>query len=337
MSPSTLVLNGSSPRARRVRSVSDELIKKSAEAALAAVQIFNSPTISFKAETYTVMMMIAWTYLMHAYYRKNGIEYRYYDLSTNGKRRIFSKTKHGAFKYWELERCLNNDQSPIDKDAANNLRFLVALRHEIEHQMTTRIDDLLSARFQACCLNYNEYLKKLMGHEQGIDRHLAFSLQFSSISSEHVNMLSERRDLPGNIYRFIEGFDGALPDEEFNSSKFAYRVLFVAKTANNKGQADQVIEFIKADSDIAESVNKQYAVIKETERKKYLPAQIVSMLQDDGYGRFSMNSHTDLWKSKNAKDPKANLGVQIVKQWYWYDRWLEIVRTHCKENAEQYK
>lgn len=135
-------------RNRRVGSIKSELIKKSREAALAAVQIFNNPNIAFKSETYVVLMIIAWTYLLHAYYRSNNIEYRYF--TQNGKKRNFSKTKHGASKYWELERCLNETNCPIDKDTANNLRFLIGLRHEIEHQMTTRIDDILSARFQAC-------------------------------------------------------------------------------------------------------------------------------------------------------------------------------------------
>ena len=45
--------------------------------------------------------------------------------------------------------------SPIDKNTANNLKFLIGLRHEIEHQMTLSLDDYLSGRYQACILNYN--------------------------------------------------------------------------------------------------------------------------------------------------------------------------------------
>jgi hypothetical protein len=114
-------------RVRRVGSIKSELLRKSREAALAAVQIFNNPNISFKSEAYVVLMIIAWTYLLHAYYRDKKIEHRYYDQKN--KRRDFHKTKHGAYKYWELERCLNDRNSPIDKDAANNLRFLIGLRH----------------------------------------------------------------------------------------------------------------------------------------------------------------------------------------------------------------
>ena len=162
----------SKKRNRRIGSIKSELLCKSREAALAAVQIFNNPNISFKAESYIVLMIIAWTYLLHAYYRSQNIEYRYFLLQ--GKRRKFDRTKKGAYKYWELERCLNDSNSPIDKDTANNLRFLIGLRHEIEHQMTTQIDDLLSARFQACCLNYNHYLKTLFA--QNRVPHFAFTL-----------------------------------------------------------------------------------------------------------------------------------------------------------------
>ena len=147
-------------------------------------------------------MIISWTYLLHAYFRDKGIEYRYFERI--GKRRIFKKTKHGSYKYWELTECLNGSECPLDKYTSKNLRFLLELRHEIEHQMTSRIDDILSARFQACCLNYNQYIKKLFGENFGIDRHLSFSLQFSTISIEQKNLLEEYRDLPPNIQCFIK-------------------------------------------------------------------------------------------------------------------------------------
>lgn len=321
-------------RIRRTHSVSQELVVKSREAALAAVQIFNSPLVTFKSEIFVVLMNIAWTYLLHAHYREKGIEYRYF--KQRAKKRVFDKTKSGAHKHWELERCLNDDKSPIDKDSANNLRFLIGLRHEIEHQMTSRLDTSLSAKFQACCLNYNSYVKKLFGDKNGIDRHLAFSLQFSSISPEQVASLPTADAMPTHIKTFIEGFEGKLSETEYNSPKFAYRVLFVAKTANRKGQADEVIEFVKADSPLAEQVNAQYTVIKETERKKYLPKGIVAMMKAEGFKRFTMQSHTDLWKATGAKDPAKGLGVQVEKVWYWYEPWVEQVRQYCKCNAGTY-
>jgi len=322
-------------RIRRVGAVKNELLKKSREAALASVQIFNNPNISFKSEAYVVLMIIAWTYLLHAYFRDQKIEYRYFDQKD--RRRDFHKTKHGAHKYWELERCLSDKKSPIDKDTANNLRFLIGLRHEIEHQMTSRIDDFLSARFQACGLNYNEYVKMLFGADNGIEKHLSFSLQFSTISTEQKELLEQHPSLPANIQGYISGFDADLSDEEFSNLHYAYRVLFVQKTANRKGQADRVIEFVKSDSPLAEAVNKEYAVIKEIEKKKYLPKQVVDLINDEGYAVFSMHHHIQLWKSLDAQNTAKGYGVMVAgKVWHWYENWVDEVRRHCKANKAKY-
>jgi len=324
-----------SHRVRRAFSVSGELLTKSREAALAAVQIFNSPLITFKSEIFIILMNIAWTYLLHAHYRKERVEYRYFKKMA--KRRTFDKTKSGAHKHWELERCLNDAKSPVDKDTTNNLSVLIGIRHEIEHQMTSRLDASLSTKFQACCLNYNEYVKKLFGDKHGIDKHLAFSLQFSSISREQAAALPPPGTMPSHVNAFVEGFEGNLSEGEFNSPRYAYRVLFVAKTANRKGQADEVIEFVKPDSALAVNVNKAYAVIRETERPKYLPSGIVKSMNEEGYNRFTMHDHTTLWREADAKSAGKGFGVEVQKAWYWYDSWLEFVRRHCEDNAVKYK
>lgn len=322
-------------RVRRVFSVREELLNKSREAALAAVQIFNNPNVTFKTETYIVLMNIAWTYFLHAYYRAKKVNYRYFTQGV--KRKQYDRTKNGAFKHWELERCLNDEQCPLERGVVQNLKFLIGLRHEIEHQMTTRIDDLLSARFQACCINYHDSVASLFGEKYGIARHLAFSLQFSSLSSEQVDTLEQQEGLPSHIKRYIEGFDGALDPEEFASTKFAYRVIFVPKTTNHPNQADQVITFVKADSEIAKTANAAYAVIRETERPKWLPSQILVKIKAEGFSRFLMSHHTDLWKNRDARNTSKGYGVQIAKTWYWYDTWLTEVRKHCDANAEAYR
>ncbi len=322
-------------RVRRLFSIQAELLAKSRESALAAVQIFNSPLITFKSEIFIVLMNIAWTYLLHSYYREKKIEYRYFQMK--GSKRVFSKTKSGAYKRWELERCLNEQQSPLDIHTSNNLRFLIGIRHEIEHQMTTRIDTSLSAKFQACCLNYNDYVKKLFGAKFGIDKYLSFSLQFSSISRENEKALLLLEEMPFHIKEFIGDFERELSYEEFNDHRFAYRLLFVPKTVNRRGQADKVIEFVKAESQFAQDVNRAYTVIKETERPKYLPNTIVRMMKDDGYEKFTMKCHTELWQSEDAKNMAKGYGVKILKQWYWYDNWVNYVKNHCMQNASKYR
>ena len=49
---------------RIVHSIKTELLTKSREAMLSAVGIYNNPNIKFKSETFIVLAIIAWTYLM---------------------------------------------------------------------------------------------------------------------------------------------------------------------------------------------------------------------------------------------------------------------------------
>lgn len=315
---------------RKFWSIKEELLTKSREAMLSAVQIFNNPIIQFKSENFIVLSNISWMYLLHAYYRDKKIEYRYFEQ--HGKRKFFDKTKRGAYKFWELERCLDDKKSPIDKISKSNLKFLIGLRHEIEHQMTSRIDEYLSARFQACCLNYNDYIKQFFGENYGIDKHLSFSLQFSTIKEEHANQLRKFTDLPANISGYISDFDDSISDEDFNNIRYSYRVLYVPKAVNHKGQADKVIEFLPANSPEAQYLNKEYVLIKEKEKKKYLPSNIVKLMKAKGYFGFSISKHTNLWQEHDAKNLKNKYGVQVENAWYWYDNWVEEVEKHCKKN-----
>jgi len=320
---------------RKIRSIKNELLTKSREAMLCAVQIFNNPTVVFKSENFIVLSNIAWTYLLHAYYREKHIDYRYYKKT--GKRKKYDKTKQGAYKHWELERCLDYDLCPVESVPKSNLKFLIGLRHEIEHQMTTQIDNYLSARFQACCLNYNKYIKNLFSDEYGIDKYLSFSLQFSSISEEQTKQLKEFSELPKNIAGYISAFDEKISEKEFNDPQYSYRILYVQKSVNKKGQADKVIEFIPANSPEAEGLNKEYTIIKDREKPKILPSIIVSNMKEKGFTKFTINKHTEIWKLKDAKNPAKGYGINIVKQWYWYENWVQEVEKYCNEHKEIYR
>ncbi len=281
-------------------------------------------------------MVIAWTYLLHAYFRSKGIEYRYFQQ--HGKRRFFDKTKKGAYKYWELERCLNDKRSPVDKDAANNLRFLIGLRHEIEHQMTLGLDDYLSGRYQACIMNYNSLLKSLFGKHQSLDKYLSYSLQFLELSEEQINGPKPEADIPNRIKAYIAEFDGVLTHEEYNNPNYSYRLLFKRKMVNRPGQADKVIEFIDPKSDLAKEIDKEYWVKKEVEKKKYRPSDIVKAVNEAGFSKFRVSpEHVKMWKSEDAKNPGKGYGTQVAGVWYWYEPWLKKCLELCEKAGDRYK
>lgn len=320
-------------RQRRVKSVKDELVKKSREAVLAAVQIYNSPQITFKAESFIMLSIVGWTYLLHAYYRSQGIEYRYFKCE--GRKKIFDKTKHGAYKHWELERCLNDDNCPLDKDTVSNLRFLIGIRHEIEHQMTDKIDEFISAKLQACAINFDYYITTLFGNKYNLGKELALAIQFSPLTPRQRDDMRDNPHITTNVRNFVVDFEGGLSDESLRSSRYAYRVLFVPINAKREGQADQVVEFVRSDSPIAQDLDKYYTVLKETEKPKFLPKTVVRMMREKGYSWFTIHKHTELWRSKDAKNPKHSFGTQVAGTWYWYENWLREVEEHCKKHRDE--
>lgn len=308
--------------------VGDELLIKAREAMLHAVQGFNNPRAYFKAEVFIVTAVIAWTYLMHAHLKRAGVDYRHRHNQTNE----VLKTRHGADKHWELERCLGAQACPLDEATKANLRFLIEIRHEIEHQMTRRIDDYISAKLQACCLNFNSALKSLFGVEYGLDRELGVALQFAGISQTQRDQLLRDTDLPQHLVTAYNAYEEALPEAVIRDPRYAYRVAYVEVSVNSKGKADQVIEFIRPGSAQGQEIAR--VLIKESERKKYKPKDIVAMMVAEGHAAFNMYAHQLLWQAAEAKDPVHRYGVELRPgDWWWYEKWADYVRAHLAEQA----
>jgi|SRR5579872_2052991 len=312
---------------RGLHLVGDELLIKAREAMLQAVQGFNNPRAYFKSEIFIVTAVIAWTYLMHAHFRRLGVDYRHRDRRTNE----ILKTRHGADKHWELQHCLENANCPLDVATKANLTFLIEIRHEIEHQMTRRIDDFISAKLQACCLNFNAALRSMFGAEYGLDRELGVALQFAGIEKNQRDVLLKDTDLPAHLIAAHLAYEDALPDDVIRDPKYAYRVAYTEISVNSKGKADQVIAFIRPDS--AEGQEIARVLVKDTERKKYKPKDIIEIVRREGHPGFNQHAHLLLWKAADAKNPVHQFGVELRPgDWWWYDKWLNHVRSQLAAN-----
>lgn len=315
---------------KRIYSIKDELLKKSREAMLAAVEIYNNPNITFKAETFITLAIIAWTYLMHAYYKKHGVDYVY--KTKKGKRTVIMKTKYGMSKRWELESCLKSEACPLEEPVKTNLQFLIGIRHEIEHQMTSRIDNTINAKLQACALNFNWFIKNEFSSRYGLDDTLAISIQFSGMNPQKIKELSKMKGLSENVVNYITDFESKITEETIKDPHYSYHILYMPISVNNRGKADSVIEFVKPTDDNRDNIVSK-VLIKETEKKKYLPSQVVKMMQEKGYKDFSMHIHTELWKNNGKSLKTTQYGIEVAgKSWYWYQSWIDYVEKWCIDN-----
>ncbi|MCX5748695.1 MAG: DUF3644 domain-containing protein [Candidatus Saganbacteria bacterium] len=318
---------------RHLYSEKVDLINKARESALAAVQIYNNPLTTFKSESFIVLFMIAWTYLLHAYYRSKSIDYRYYEK--RNKRKKFKKNKDGSVKYWDLTSCLDEENRPLDVDTTNNLKFLIGLRNQIEHRKANHLDSYLSARYQACAINFNYYIKKLFGDRHGLDNMLALSLQFAELDySQSKTIRDKDNKIPQEIKSYIAKFDSTLSEDQIISERYAYRILFTKVIAKRAGQADRVIEFLDPKSPLAENIKREYWVKEETEKRKYLPKNIVEEAHKAGFDDFNIAKHYRIWKQHNAKETSKGYGFQLPDRWYWYEKWKDFVLSYLAKQKE---
>jgi hypothetical protein len=311
----------------------DELLIKAREAMIAAVHTFNSAGLTFRAELFIVTAVIAWTYLLHAWFKREGIDYRH-TKNQNGQK-VVVKTPSGADKFWELGQCLKHLRCPVEQGAKDNLAFLLELRHEIEHRSTNRIDDAVSAKLQACCINFNDAIKQLFGAQYALERRLPIALQFVTFSPDQRAILKKASSLPRNVEAMMDGFEGRLTPEQQTDPRYAFRVFMVGRTANRAPSADLAVEIVPPGSEVAEKFN---IALKEVEKKKYLPSEIVNQMKAEGWNRFTMDSHTKLWKKLDAKNPTKGYGaIAVGKTWCWYDAWLNRVREECEQHPDRYR
>ena len=309
----------------------DELLIKAREAMIAAVHTFNGAGLTFRAEIFITTAVIAWTYLLHAWFGRAGIDYRYRE---GGE---VKKTVNGADKYWELGHCLRQPQCPVPAGARHNLEFLIAIRHEIEHRSTTRIDDALGAKLQACCINFNDVIRKEFGDRFGLELRLPLALQFVSFDAGQRDALKAGRSLPPNIETMMDAFHSNLTDEQQADPAFAFRVAFVPKVGAKATRADAAIEFVKPGTDEAREISR--VLLKEVDKPRYTATQIVERIQAEGFPRFNMSSHTRLWQELDAKAGDKGFGRpgDYPNTWVWFDTWVARVRAHCQENAGRYQ
>jgi hypothetical protein len=310
----------------------DELLIKAREAMIAAVHTFNSAGLTFRAELFIVTAIIAWTYLMHAWFKREGEDYRH--TKNQSGQKVVSKTPNGEDKYWELGQCLKH-AGCLEKGAKDNLEFLLELRHEIEHRSTSRIEDAISAKLQACCINFNDAIKTLFGAQYALERRLPIALQFVTFSPDQRAVLKKASGMPRHIETMMDAFEQHLTPEQQADHRYAFRVFMVHKTANRVPGADLAVEIVPQGSEITEKFN---IALKEVEKKKYLPGEIVRLMKAEGWDRFSMDSHTRLWKKLDAKNPAKGYGtVAVSKTLCWYETWLKRVREECKQHPDHYR
>lgn len=214
--------------------------------AILAVRLYNDAGEPRSFEGFVVHMHMAWLYLLHARYTRDGTEFRYRDSLHP---RQFVKVD-GEYKQWELTRCVAERWSDPEDPIRKNIEFFIALRNRFEHRHALADANLalsVAGHSQAHLLNFEEELVGAFGQEKSLATTLRFPVFVGSFTVEGGEALTRLRSrLPADLRRFIAEFHDGLSGDLACDSRFELRLRVVLEQVQRDPDA-LAIQFTRWD------------------------------------------------------------------------------------------
>ncbi|WP_298937868.1 DUF3644 domain-containing protein [uncultured Ruegeria sp.] len=265
----------------------DERLIRAREAMLLAVQVFNSPTLRFKAEVFAVQANIAWTYLLHEFYLREGAQI----IQEDGRSLL-------------LSQMIAREDCPLSQGIKDNLESLKQIRDAVEHTLFRRADNRFLSIFQACCLNFEKTICMLFGPDVALSNDLSFSLQFAKMDFDQLVQVQDF-DVPEHIRTLEKQLDEDLGEERLSDIEYRFRVVY---TFENSTKSKSHIKFVHPDDEGADEVRN--VLIKREISDKLFPhkaAVVASLVQERSGRQFNTHNHTQAWRKFDVR-PRANVG-----------------------------
>lgn len=203
------------------------LLEKSKEAFMMAIEIYNKPSIKYRVEGFSFFICNAWELMLKARIVKTqGIDAIYYKDSQN-------RTK-------TLENCIKlvftNEHSPIHK----NLMRIVELRNTSTHFIVEEYEMVYIPLFQACVLNYTEKMQEFHGID--ITELIPQNFLTLSVSMKALNETEIRAKYPGQIAERLISIENSLSTEiTENNNAFAIRIEHHHYITKDRSKATDIV------------------------------------------------------------------------------------------------
>lgn len=288
-------------------------VRKAVEMFKTAVLVYNNNILFTRSETFIVLSIIAWTYVLHARLIGEGISPVY--KSADGASILID----GQEKLWELSYCIERPEAGLSVGEIANLKYLIAIRNAIEHRSSEDINDALQAKIQANALNFLKYAKEKFGAKYDFSHDLAFAIQLQALTLKSPNVLTGMAPVAKAVAAVNALLEGPMTQAEFNDPAYSFRVYVVPKVTNNAKKADQAVTYSPVGSDVE-------VAIKLVERPKYRMMDAIKKLFDDDGLTVTRYEFQRAWKLNDLKNPAKGLAVQLGGQWFWYQEGIDKIR-----------
>lgn len=292
---------------------SEAQVRKAVEIFKTAVLVYNNNMLLSRSETFIVLSIIAWTYLLHARLIGEGITPVYKNVDGT------PVLVDGQEKLWELSYCIERPEASLSAGEKANLKYLIAIRNAIEHRSFEDVNDALQAKIQANALNFLKYAKEKFGTKYDFSHDLAFAIQLQALTLQSPNALKGGVPVAKAVAAVNALLEGPMTQAEFNDPAYSFRVYVVPKVTNNAKKADQAVIYSPIGSDVE-------VAIKLVERPKFRMKEAIKKLLDDYGIVVSSHQFQQAWKLNDLKNPTKGYAVQLGGQWFWYQEGIEKVK-----------
>ena len=288
-------------------------LNKSRESAILAVGTYNRPGTLFRSGAYIVLMVIAWTSLLHAIFLRKRVK-PFYTRIKEGRYVRYEKVD-GDYKAWELKECVKQFYKDHHPPVRRNLEFFIGLRNKIEHRNMPQLDDQIFGECQALLLNFEALIANEFGERYALNESLAISLQFSTITPE--GKAAALRQLQTKAYRsvtdYVSRFRSSLSADVETSLEYSYKVFLLPKTGNHAGSSELAVEFINVaelDDDRREAYEQAVTLLKTrhvpvAHPGHMKPSDVAHTVEERLGLRFTVNDHTACWKYFKVRPPSG--------------------------------
>lgn len=138
-----------------MRKLTKTLVCKSKDSFLLALELFNKPTIGYRAESFSILFSNAWELLLKAYI---------FETSGGRKLSIFrKKEKNQKRKSITIDECLKKVFPKQNDPVRRNVEYISEIRNEAAHLIISELDPYFSRVFQRGVLNFIELFDKWFG------------------------------------------------------------------------------------------------------------------------------------------------------------------------------
>lgn len=223
--------------------IEDKLIKKSEEAFLLAIEIFNKPTIKYRTESFVFLICNAWELMLKAYLiKKRG----YSSIYLNND---FKKTL-------SLRKCISlvftNNKDPLRL----NLEKIIELRDTSTHFITEEYEMIYIPLFQSCIFNYNE--KMMLFHNVDISEIVNENFLTITPTMRALNQTEIIAKYPDEIANKIVSTSKSINSLiSQNNNNFAIVIEHFHYLTKNEAKATSKIKIDNSSQNVAKIIREQ--------------------------------------------------------------------------------